>query len=49
MRMLMCRSCGSFLPAYRDGDTVVPFEDACPECGGTEFKDNENDEVIETD
>lgn len=47
--MLMCRSCGDFVLAYREGDTVVPAKDECPECGGTEFKDDENDEIVRTD
>lgn len=47
--MLMCRSCGNFVSASHDGETLVPVEDECPECGGTEFKDDETDEIIRTD
>lgn len=42
----MCRSCGNFVSAFHDGDTLVPVTDECPDCGGTDFKDNENDESI---
>ena len=44
----MCRSCGEFVPAAPDGDTLKPVKDKCPECSGTEFKDNVTGEYIQT-
>lgn len=49
MDLLMCRSCGEFVPAVPvDGD-LVPKDDECPDCGGVEFKDNETDTIVRTD
>lgn len=47
--MLMCRACGNFVRAVEEDGTLVPIKDSCPECGGTEFKDNnaESDERID--
>jgi RNA polymerase subunit RPABC4/transcription elongation factor Spt4 len=49
MKFVMCRSCGEFVPALPDGDSLVPQSDECPDCGGTEFKDNESGDIIQTD
>lgn len=38
MEMLMCTSCGNFVPAFPDEDWSKPALDECPECGGREFK-----------
>lgn len=47
--MVMCRSCGHFVEVLeRSGDWKL-LEDHCPECGGTEFKENDSGEVIRTD
>lgn len=48
MDMLMCRSCGRFVQAFPDGDSLIPRTDACPDCGGTEFKDLDSGDVIRT-
>ena len=45
----MCRSCGHFVTATLDDDAVVPIAAECPECGGAEFKDNENEALVRTD
>lgn len=45
----MCRSCGEFVTAVSDGDTLEPVEDECPECASTEFKNTETGEHIRTD
>jgi predicted nucleic acid-binding Zn-ribbon protein len=42
----MCRACGEFTTAFPDGDEWIPTERACPECGGTEFKDNESGRIV---
>lgn len=44
----MCDSCGDFITAVRDGDDLIPTEDACPGCEGTRFKDNESGQVVDT-
>lgn len=38
MKLLMCRCCGEFVQATRDGDDWVPTPDACPGCDGASFK-----------
>lgn len=48
MNMLMCRACGSFVIAVKDGESLIPTKEECPECGGTEFKDNDSDRTIQT-
>ena len=49
----MCLSCGEFVEAFRlegeDGEEFVPQTEACPDCGGTEFRDNESGRTFETD
>lgn len=47
--MLMCRLCGEFIRAIPDGDTLLPKQEKCPDCGGTEFKDNESGRIIRLD
>lgn len=47
--MLVCTSCGELVSAFPDGDALVPSKDECPDCGGTEFKDNDSGNVIRTD
>ena len=49
MNQLMCRACGEFVPATRDGETLAPISDTCPECDGTEFKDLDSGDTIQTD
>lgn len=46
--MVMCRACGEFVPAIRDGESLFPTKDECPECGGQVFSDNETDEIVRT-
>lgn len=48
MRMVMCQSCGEFVQAFPDEDTVQPAKDECPNCGGTAYKDNHTGKTIET-
>lgn len=43
MKLLMCRSCGHFVTAALVDDDRVPIRHECPECGGTEFEDTENE------
>lgn len=43
--MLMCRSCGCFIEVLNIGDENSPWKEECPECGGTEFKDNDTGEL----
>ena len=38
MELMMCRACGNFVSALRNGDVLEPVSDECPDCGGTEFK-----------
>lgn len=45
--MVMCRSCGAFVRAFPD-DTLQPAKAECPECGGTDFKDNRSGRTIDT-
>ena len=47
--MVMCLSCGKFVRAISDGDTVEPWRDECAECGGREFKDTESGRTIDTE
>lgn len=47
MQMVMCLSCGTFVQAIPDGDTVAPLKDACPDCSGTEFKDIHADQTMD--
>lgn len=49
MNQLMCRSCGEFVVAARDGEALAPIPDTCPECKGTEFKDIDSDRVVQID
>lgn len=47
--MVMCVACGHFVSALEDdGGDLRPVEGTCPRCGGTEFKDNETDRVVDT-
>ena len=41
--MVMCEACGNFLPGMKDGGSVVPIKEACPDCGATEFGSFPND------
>lgn len=47
--MLMCRGCGHFVAAVSRDGSPVPRVDACPECGGVEFKDIHTDEIVQVD
>lgn len=49
MELVMCRACGEFSPATMDDGKRVPLVDECRECGRTEFKDIQEDSVIEAD
>lgn len=44
MWLVMCRCCGEFVFARRDGDATVPLREACPCYGGGEFVDNASGE-----
>ena len=46
--MVMCLSCGEFVQAIPDGETVQPTSEECPECGETEFKDNDTGTTFDT-
>lgn len=46
MEMVMCRSCGEFIPASMKDGMRVPRKDACPQCDGQEFKDIHEDRII---
>lgn len=43
MKLLMCRSCGTFVRAAPESD--APIRDACPDCGGTDFADSAERDV----
>lgn len=47
MEMVMCRSCGKFIPASLKDEKRVPKKNECPDCGGTEFKDTYTDRIID--
>lgn len=47
--MAMCRSCGRFVEVLEKEGTWKLMEDACPECGGVEFKMNDSGEVFKLD
>jgi ribosomal protein S27E len=49
MELVMCRSCGEFTPARKDGDTWTPIANECPECEGTEFIHSKTDTVVRAD
>ena len=49
MNQLMCRACGEFVVAMRDGETLIPIPDSCRKCDGTVFKDIDSDSVVQTD
>jgi len=48
MEMVMCRSCGEFLQAIPDGESLQPVNDECQSCGGTEFKDSQSGITFDT-
>jgi hypothetical protein len=52
MELLMCLSCGEFVEAFlrvgEDERELVPRTGECPDCGGTEFKDNDSGRRIQT-
>lgn len=48
MELVMCRSCGKFVPAFPTEDVLKPLAEECPDCGGTEFKDNKTGWTTET-
>jgi len=45
----MCRACGEFTTAVKEGETFVPISDECPACGGVEFTHNDSRTVIRAD
>jgi len=49
MEWVMCRACGEFVGAAKDGETFVPIRDTCPDCGGEEFKHNDTGTIIRAD
>lgn len=50
MQLVMCCSCGTFVRAVaRDDATATPITDECPDCGNTEFKNNDTDRRIVVD
>lgn len=48
MEMVMCRSCGNFVPAIGDDEHRTPKKDRCPECDATEFEDIHTEHVVQT-
>jgi len=44
----MCRSCGNFVTALPEDGRLWPQKEECPKCGGTEFKNNDNGETLNT-
>lgn len=49
MKTVMCESCGEFVQATEDGETVVPVSDSCPQCGGEEFRAVGTDAAVRAD
>ena len=49
MNFLMCRACGEFVTATKDGEKLVPIRDRCMECNGSEFIETDSDRTIDTD
>ena len=49
MEWVMCRACGEFVGAAKEGDEFVPIKDSCPDCGGAEFKDIDSGTIIRAD
>lgn len=49
MKMVMCRACGNFVQALERNGELEPLRDDCPQCGGTEFKDNDTGAAIRTE
>lgn len=49
MELLMCRSCGEFVPATWTDEEIVPQVEECPDCGAGEFKHNETDTIVDVD
>lgn len=47
--MLMCRSCGEFVTATKDEESWIPKADECPDCGGTEFMDNDSGQTTDSE
>lgn len=47
--LVMCRSCGTFVEVVEDDGERAVLEDECPDCGGSEFKDNDTGDVLRTD
>ena len=47
MKLLMCRGCGEFVTATKDGEKWMPKADECPDCGGRHFKDNDSGRTID--
>lgn len=46
--MVMCRPCGHFMRAWKKNGEWELKKDECPECEGSDFKNNNTGEVIET-
>ncbi|WP_232702811.1 hypothetical protein [Halobacterium wangiae] len=49
MEMLMCRACGEFTRGKKQDGEFVPGVEACPDCGGVEFKHNDTGTIVRTD
>lgn len=49
MALLMCRSCGEFVTAVGSDETLEPVRSTCPECGGTSFRDNRSDRIVDVE
>ncbi|NHN61442.1 MULTISPECIES: hypothetical protein [Halorussus] len=41
--LLMCRSCGYFVPAVEADGGLRPLREVCPQCDATDFVDFRDD------
>lgn len=47
--LLMCRDCGQFAAALKDGESLSPASDTCQHCESARFKNVHTGETIRTD
>ncbi|WP_224270959.1 DUF7344 domain-containing protein [Haloprofundus salinisoli] len=49
MELVTCLSCGEFVIARKEEDSLAPLKDECPNCDEKKFKDTSSGKVIQTD
>lgn len=49
MEMVMCLSCGEFVPAEKHANQWTPIPDGCPDCGAERFKHRQSGSIVRSD